>query len=245
MTIKEALAANPIDKIEAEIVLSGLLRKDRSFLYAHPEFRLSKTRTSKLTSKLKRRERGEPLAYILGYKEFYGLKFYVDKRVLIPRQETEELIEKVFNWIKKKNLTAPSICEVGTGSGCIAVTLAKLAPSAKIYAIDIDKHALEVAKKNAKLHGVSEKITFLQGDLLTPLSEKVDLIVANLPYIPTKKISSLQGELRDWEPRVALDGGTDGKELYLKLFKQAMNFLKPSGVIFYEVDGQVFKKSGI
>jgi len=243
MTIREALEDSKLDELEVEIILASLLNKDRSFIYAHPEYRLAHSVLNKLTNRLRRRSKGEPLAYILGYKEFYGLKFFVDKHVLIPRPETETLVDETLSWIKKQGLTSQVICDVGTGSGCIAISLAKHLPSARIYAIDLSKTALEVAKKNAKLHGVAEKIIFLQGNLLLSLPEKVDILVANLPYIPTKSISSLQTEIRDWEPKEALDGGPDGMALYDSLFEQSKLKLKPHGIVFYECDGQIHSRN--
>ena len=286
MLIKEVLKASPINKTEAEIILADLLGKDRSFLFAHPEFNLSKPLASQLADKVKRRASGEPLAYILGYKEFYGLRFFVDSRVLIPRPETEGLVDHVVDHIRPYLKTSPKrhpgesrlsrddsrifriaqnrsdsgqarmtvssgsqkfqsrrlikICDVGTGSGCIAITLAKHLPKAKIFATDINQDALGLAKKNAKYHQVENKIIFLEGNLLFPLSESVDIIVANLPYIRSSVIKQLDPQISKWEPKIALDGGSAGQQIYQRLFQQAGKFLKPGGIIFYEIDGRVF-----
>ena len=243
MLIKEILKTFPINKTEAEIILADLLGKDRSFLHAYPEFNLTRPQEHRYIELLRRRESNEPLAYILGHKEFYGREFYVDRRVLIPRTETEDLVDQIISYIKSnysiKRLI--KIADVGTGSGCIAITLARLLPNAKIYATDIDQSALEVAKKNAKYHQVEDKIIFLEGDLLSPLSESVDIIVANLPYIKSAVIKKLDPQISKWEPKIALDGGADGLALYRVLFKQAEKVLKPNGTIFYELDGKVFK----
>jgi len=242
MLIKEILKTFPINKTEAEIILADLLGKDRSFLHAYPEFNLTRPQEHRYIELLRRRESNEPLAYILGHKEFYGREFYVDRRVLIPRTETEDLVDQIISYIKSnysiKRLI--KIADVGTGSGCIAITLARLLPNAKIYATDIDQSALEVAKKNAKYHQVEDKIIFLEGDLLSPLSESVDIIVANLPYIKSAVIKKLDPQISKWEPKIALDGGADGLALYRVLFKQAEKVLKPNGMIFYELDGNVF-----
>ena len=243
MLIKEILKTFPINKTEAEIILADLLGKDRSFLHAYPEFNLTRPQEHRYIELLRRRESNEPLAYILGHKEFYGREFYVDRRVLIPRTETEDLVDQIISYIKSnysiKRLI--KIADVGTGSGCIAITLARLLPNAKIYATDIDQSALEVAKKNAKYHQVEDKIIFLEGDLLSPLSESVDIIVANLPYIKSAVIKKLDPQISKWEPKIALDGGADGLALYRVLFKQAEKVLKPNGMIFYELNGKVFK----
>ncbi len=243
MKIPEALKSSKFDKTEAEIILADLLGKDRSYIIAHPEYNLSKGQMLSFTNKLKRREKHEPLAYILGYKEFYGLKFFIDSRVLIPRPETEKLIDETIAFVNK---TFPKkkikIADVGTGSGCIAITLARLVPAAKIYAVDVDEEALVVARKNSTYHKTNGKITFLKGGLLSPLPKNIDIIVANLPYIPTGKIGGLQPEITKWEPKVALDGGADGMDLYQDLFKHVNSYLNLEGVIFYEFDGKIYQK---
>lgn len=241
MKIESLLVDTRFDRSEAEIILAQILGKDRSFLFAHPEFKVSPTQVRKLKEYVKRRSQNEPLAYILGYKEFYGLNFYVNKNVLIPRPVSEVLIEKILDHIKVSNLSNLIICDVGTGSGCIAISLAKLLPKTKICATDISKAALKVARRNAKLHKVDSKITFLQGDLLSPLAGKLDIIVANLPYVKVNQINKLPPEISEWEPRIALDGGADGMSLYRRLFAQAKNFLNRNGVIFYEFDGKIHK----
>lgn len=240
MIISDVLKNTEVDKTEAEIILADIIGKDRSFLFTHPEYNLSPSLSKKLLDRLNRRFKSEPLAYILGYKEFYGLKFFVDQRVLIPRSETEELIDPVLNHIRSIRSKSVKIADIGTGSGCIAITLAKHLLNAKIHAVDIDENALAVAKKNAKLHSVDSKITFLKGDLLSPLPEPVDIVVANLPYIKTNDLKTLKREISEWEPRVALDGGKDGMELYQKLFDQAEKSLNAGGSIFYELDGKVY-----
>ena len=243
MKINEIIPNSRATLTETEIILADILKKDRSFFHAHPDHELSEKQTLQFTNLLGRREKSEPLAYILGYKEFYGFKFFVDRRVMIPRQDTEELIEAVIKWAKKENKKPIKIVDLGTGSGCIAITLAKLLTNAKIYAVDIDQKALLMARKNARNLKVYDKITFLKGELLSSLPEAVDVIVANLPYIRTAKIKRLEPEVYKWEPKLALDGGTDGKKVYDKLFLQASTHLRRNGKIFYETDGKVFSKS--
>jgi release factor glutamine methyltransferase len=230
------------NRVETEIFLSHLLDKDRSFLCAFPETVLTKSQVSKLQDFISRRKKGEPLAYILGYQDFYGLRFKVNKNVLIPRPETEALVDTIIKYAGIQTRSDLVLTDVGTGNGCIAISLVKHLPKAKIYAIDIDRKALEIAKENVKNYKVSTRIKVLQGDLLEPLTEKVDIIVANLPYIPSFRIQTLQIEVKNWEPKIALDGGKDGMRYYKKLFRQAEGFLNPGGIVFYEVDGKVYKK---
>ncbi|OGY29733.1 MAG: protein-(glutamine-N5) methyltransferase, release factor-specific [Candidatus Woykebacteria bacterium RIFCSPHIGHO2_12_FULL_45_10] len=240
MRISQVLASCSLDQTEAGILLASVLKKDRTFLHAYPEKQLTEGQNLKFVSLLKRRKNSEPLAYILGYKEFYGLKFLVSHDVLIPRAETEDLVEAALD--KIKGLTRPVVADIGTGSGCIAISIAVNNPRTKIYATDISKKALEVARKNARLHGVTDQITFLEGNLLDPLKEDLDLIVANLPYIPEKRYHDLPTEIKEYEPKLALFSEQKPLSLYQILFSQAKKVLKPAGSIIYEVDGKVFTK---
>jgi len=247
MLINQALKRFNLDQTQLEILLAHLLGKDRSFVKAFPETPLSNDQTRLLKKFLKRRLKNEPLNYILGYKDFCGLRFKVDRRAMIPRPETEELVAEVVKHVyalpsrerpnhwKSNPLT---IVDVGTGCGNIAISLAKAVPFAKIYAIEKSLRAARLAKENITQHNVEDQVTLLRGDLLNPMSEPVDIIVANLPYIPTSRIAMLQPEIRDWEPREALDGGPDGLEHYRRLFAAAPRALKPYGQLFYELDGK-------
>ena len=252
MLIAKALQYDKIDSNEIEIFLSLLLRKDRSFIKAFPNFKLNDNRSLKLKQFIKRRAKGEPFAYILGFKEFCSLKFKVDKRVMVPRPETEELVNEVIKEVyalpnrNRKNhweYDQLKIVDVGTGSGNIAISLAKAIPFAKIYAVEKDKKAIACAKRNIADHKLKKRINLLHGHLLEPIKETIDIVVANLPYIPSTKISALQPEIRNWEPMVSLDGGKDGQELYRELFIQAKNIIKPNGTLYYEVDGNTFIKN--
>lgn len=257
MLIKESLQQNKISPAEIEIFLAHLLNKDRSFIRAFPDFKLNDNRSLKLKQFIKRRVKGEPFAYILGFKEFCGLKFKVDKRVMVPRPETEELVNEVIKeifTIPNKSLRALrtrkenqlKIVDVGTGSGNIAISLAYAIPFAKIYAVEKDKKAFDLAKRNISDHKLKKRIHLLPGHLLEPirqLAERVDIVVANLPYIPTTKIPTLQPEIREWEPLVSLDGGESGQELYRELFFQAKDIIKAGGTLYYEVDGNIFTKN--
>ncbi len=160
----------------------------------------------------------KPVQYQRGFAEFYKLKFVVDQRVLIPRPETELLVEQIIK------ATPHTVLEIGTGSGCIAVSIAKNLPTSKIIAVDISKEALTVAKKNAQLNHVEKQLEFMESNLLSTFeldnNLKIDWIVANLPYIPSSRIPTLDSSVKDFEPHLALDGGADGFELYRKLFEE-------------------------
>ncbi|OGY24037.1 MAG: protein-(glutamine-N5) methyltransferase, release factor-specific [Candidatus Woykebacteria bacterium GWB1_45_5] len=246
MLLSQVLNSTKIDSTEVEIFLAHLLGKDRSFVKAFPENSLNTDQTRLLKNFLKRRLKNEPLNYILGFKDFCGLRFKVDRRAMIPRPETEELVAEVIkhvyalpnrslpNYFTKPSLT---IVDVGTGCGNIAISLAKAIPFAKIYAIEKELRAWRLAKENISHHNVEDQVVLLRGDLLNPINEPADIIVANLPYIPTARIATLQPEIQGWEPREALDGGPDGLEHYRQLFKDATRVLRSGGHLFYELDG--------
>ena len=235
MNIKQTLiwATNKLKiktaSLDAEVLLSNVLKKPKEFLYTYPEKELTNQQTEKFKKLISRRAKFEPIAYLTNQKEFYGLNFYVDKCVLIPRPETELLVEEVLSQIYKLQTKSYkiTIADIGTGSGCIAITLAKHLPKATIYAADISKTALTLAKKNAKKHQV--KIKFYQGDLIKPLkNKKIDLIVANLPYLDDNYKNLLKSSNKmslKFEPKMALRGGKFGLDVYQRLFIQ-INQLK-------------------
>lgn len=241
---------------EAELVWTQVLGCDRLALYLNKDRKLSKEESGFVSSALTRRINREPLAYILGKTEFMGLEFKVNKDVFIPRQETEVLAETVINIVKLLNCPIVKILDLGTGSGCIAVSLAKFLPGAGITAVDISEAALNVAKENAVLNGMAERIDFVEGDLLNngqgqalPLRD-YDLIVSNPPYIPAGDIESGQPEVR-YEPRIALDGGTDGLDFYRRIIRQPPMHLKENGLLLMEMGynqcdaiKNIFQKSG-
>jgi release factor glutamine methyltransferase len=206
------------------------LDKPKELLYSHPETKLTKQQLLEFQNLIARRSQGEPVAYLQKTKEFYGLNFFVDKRVLIPRPETELLVEEVLKIIQSKNYKPKTVADIGTGSGCIIISLAKnVAASRKrqavsFHATDISKPALAVAKLNAKKHKV--KIKFYHGDLFKPLkNKKIDIITANLPYLDNYYKSSKNPGLK-FEPKTALEGYQQGLAVYEKLFRQ-MAGLKP------------------
>ncbi len=221
--------------LDAEVLLGYVLKKPKAWLYAHPEKKLTKSQEKKNKQLINKRLKGGPIAYIVGYKEFFSLNFYVDKRVLIPCPETELLIEEILKSVsvQKRAQKRILIADIGTGSGNIAITLAKHLTGFKIYAIDISKDALKVAQKNAKKHQVKKQITFLLGNLCQPLPEKVDIIVANLPYVPSKEAAKLKHG-----PLKALDGGKSGLKYLKLLLKNAPDYLKNNGQIFLEIDSR-------
>jgi release factor glutamine methyltransferase len=181
-----------------------------------------------------KRQTGLPLAYILGVAPFCGREFQVNPNVLIPRNETEELVEHLLSWLKANNRNNGRVLDVGTGSGCVAITLKKERPSLSVVATDISPEALAVARANAATHEAD--ITFYQSDLLTNLpNEQFDLIVANLPYIPSGELANISPEVTNFEPVLALDGGGDGLALIRKLLTQAPAFSKPGGLVALEI----------
>jgi len=217
--------------LEGEVLLRHVLGADRAGLYAGLEAELSPEDETALAEFIRRRINGEPTAYITGRREFYGLDFLVNPHVLIPRPETELLVEKAVEIAQnRENYT---IADIGTGAGAIAVSLAAHLPGAGIYATDISPRALAVARENAERHGVSDRITFLQGNILEPLPEPVDLIIANLPYVRREEMAP--GGPLDGEPALALDGGEDGLTGIRAFCRQAGGKLKPGGAVLVEV----------
>jgi release factor glutamine methyltransferase len=220
-------------RLTIELLLAHLLNKRRLDLYLEFERDLDESTLTRLREMVKRRLTGEPLQYITGEAEFCGLKFAVDRRVLIPRPETELLVEVV----RKRFKPPGTVVDVGTGSGCIAVALAKQLPDVEVWAIDLSDDALTVARANADRHGVEEKIRFLPGDLLVKLSDSraVDVIVSNPPYIAAGDLATLPKEVRDFEPARALAAGEDGLEIIRRLAMSARRVLKSSGFLALEI----------
>jgi release factor glutamine methyltransferase len=219
---------------DAEALLLHVLGKSKSWLLAHSNEQLAASEASRYGELLDRRYRGEPIQYIVGEAEFYGLPFRVTPDVLIPRPETEHLVEKAFELAA--GFHALRIVDIGTGSGCIAVALARHVPQARITAIDLSAPALAVARQNAERNLVSHRIRFLQGDLLAPVAcEQFEIIVSNPPYVPLADRASLAVEVRDHEPAVALFAGPDGLELCRRLIPAAFAALIPGGFLLLEI----------
>ena len=208
--------------VEAELLLGHVLGMSRTGLYTEPERSLTSTETERLHDLVRRRLDREPAAYILGHCEFYGIDFYVDSRTLIPRPETELLVEKAVELARRiaHQGEQTAMADIGTGCGAIAVSLALALPQAKIYATDISPSALSVAEVNCRRHGVSSQVELLQGNLLEPLPQAVDVIVANLPYVKDCEVVDLSPEIREHEPTIALAGGRDGLDKIREMLEQ-------------------------
>jgi release factor glutamine methyltransferase len=212
-----------------------------TWVLAHPEANLSDAQVAWLDQALARCARGEPLAYVLGFWEFYGRRFHVSPDVLIPRPETELLVQQVLEYLRS-NPAASNVVDVGTGSGCIAVTLAAEVPRLRALAVDISRPALEIGRTNARTHEVAERIRWVQADLLTAFRTECDVVVANLPYIPRPRLAQL--EVARHEPLPALDGGEDGLSALRRLVSGLAGVLRPGGFVAMEIDegqGNVLK----
>ncbi len=240
MTLKQVLsrarrilATNNIEDtpLECELLLRHTLKISRTQLYLDPDRELNPKQEETFWQLIKRRLNGEPTAYITRHREFYGLDFYVDTRVLIPRPESETLVEKALN--HAQNYPISTIAEIGTGCGAIAISLALNLPQAKIYATDVSDTALEVALFNCQKYGVAHRIGLLHGNMLDPLPEPVDLIIANLPYVKESELSRMRSAHS--EPWLALNGGPDGLEKIYQLCHQVDDKLNTDGYLFLEI----------
>ncbi len=221
-------------RLEAELLLAHVLEKDRVYLYANYEEPINQSEREIYRNFIKRRIAGEPVAYILGQKEFMSLTFKVTPDVLIPRPDTEVLVETALALARGGEIRR--ICDVGTGSGAIAVSLAFYHPQADIYATDISLAALGIARENACQHQAG--VLFRQGNLLEPLlqEEPMDMIVANLPYVTVQQAEKLEIGIRQYEPRQALVASGDGLDLYRRLWPQVNRLLRPGGYVLWEID---------
>lgn len=223
---------------EAELLFSSILNCNRLSLYLNKEILLDKNNSVFIASVLKRRMKGEPIQYILGKTEFMGFEFKVTPDVFIPRPETEILVEEVINQVaRSQGHKVTRLLDIGTGSGCIAISLAKLLSDIEITATDISEKALEIAKSNALMNNVFGRIKFIQSDLFTREGLQdacYDIIVSNPPYIPSEEIDKLQPEIK-YEPRIALDGGIDGLDFYRRLISSYLRYLKRSGLLIIEI----------
>ncbi|MBU0708132.1 peptide chain release factor N(5)-glutamine methyltransferase [Patescibacteria group bacterium] len=274
-TAAKQLAHLDSPELEARLLLSHVLNKPQTWLFTHENERINAPMLSKYFTLITRRENHVPLAYLTNYKEFWGLGFYVDERVFIPRSDTEALVEKALSVIAEScrvprgtavishqslqgrginpaTTTELAIADIGTGCGCIAISIAhtltknakllektqsQALKTFKIYATDIDADSLAIAELNAReILGANHSISFLSGNLLSPLPQKVDLIVTNLPYFSEDEYEKSIPEIKH-EPKQALIGGPEGNELINKLLAQAPQYLTPNGNVIYECDG--------
>lgn len=230
---------------DAELLALQLIHRDKAFMIAHPEAKLSAEGAVRYYALIERRLSGEPIQYIIGETEFFGLNFHVNRDVLIPRPETEHLVEKVL--ALAKGFDKPRIVDVGTGSGAIAVALAHEIPSTQMAATDISEPALAVARGNAKQNCVADRIRFLQGDLLSPVaSERFDFVVSNPPYVSENDRATLAVEVREHEPSSALFAGTNGLDIYRRLIPGARAVIVAGGFLAVEVGcGQAAAVAGL
>jgi release factor glutamine methyltransferase len=244
-----ATAGCDTPRLDSEVLLAHVLDQDRAWLYAHPEYALDPSQQAAYHVFVSRRAERRPVAYLTGHQEFFGLDFFVSPHVLIPRPETELLVEQAIHRATtasghpKPRMTKPEswadsslvIADLGTGSGAIAVTLALHLPQARLIAIDISPAALAVARRNAARHGVDDRVHCLQADLLAPLAISVDLILANPPYLSHAELAAAPPEVARWEPRTALDGGPDGLVVIRHLLDIASDRLSPGGALLVEI----------
>jgi release factor glutamine methyltransferase len=227
----------PTARLDAELLLGAILGYSRAQILSRNHTMVRRNHRGRYIALISRRAGGEPVAYILGRQEFYGRSFYVDGRVLIPRPETEELVDRCLNALEGNE--GARVADIGTGSGAIAITLAAERPDLVIHATDVSRDALVVAQSNAKALGVMEQITFHNGFLLEPLAQEppFDLIVANLPYVGTNEIPVMGKNVKEFEPHLALFAGEDGLDLFAPLFTQIKDYhlLKANGVLLLEI----------
>ena len=239
-------------RLEAEILLAAALSCQRIDLYTNFDTEPPEDKRAIFRDYVKRRAAGEPVAYLVGHKEFYSLKFQVDRNTLIPRPETEQLVVESLDWLKSRQATDPAfepgicgprICDLGTGCGAIAIAIAhslkKASKPGKITAVDLSEKALEIAKKNGERHSVSDRIHWIVSDLLMSAEGPFDLIVSNPPYVSEAEFEQLDAEVKDYEPKTALLAGQSGTEIFQKLLPQACAKLNVGGQIFCELSPMI------
>jgi release factor glutamine methyltransferase len=230
--------------MDAQVLLAHTMNKTRAWILAHPEARPTPEQFNALENAVRRLEQGEPLPYVLGRWEFYALDFHATKEALIPRPETELLVERAISWLRE-NPNRRLALDVGTGSGAIAVSMAANIPDLQVVATDISLPALQLARHNATKHAVQERLHFISADLLPPVSRPFDLICANLPYIPSQALEDLV--VARSEPSVALDGGPDGLALIGRLLAEVAADrvrLAPGGLLLLEIEASQGKPAG-
>src|SRR2546421_2334306 len=242
-----AAAGQPVPRLDAQVLLGHVLHVDRVTLIAYPENPLTPEQERHYGQLLEQRKRGEPVAYLVGHKEFFGLDFFVDQRVLIPRPETEQLVEAALKIIRVALAAGmkPVVADIGTGSGIIPISIAVQEPRLlHLYAIDVCPDALEVARINCRRHSVEERVRLLSSDLLTDLPEPSDILTANLPYVGTDEMELLTPEVRAYEPQLALFSGNQGLDLLQRFFTEARHSgkLKEHAVLLLEIGYQQREK---
>lgn len=216
-------------RLNAELIISHVLEYTRLELYVHFEESVSDEHRVEIKNLLLRRAKGEPLQYVLGETEFYGFRMFVTPEVLIPRPETEYLVEKIV----KEHSSIPSILEIGSGSGCISIALKKNFPEAEITSVDISDEALKIAQKNAEENEV--EINFIESDIFQNIEGKFKVIVSNPPYIPDYEYKELSSEILEFEPKLALEADDDGLFFYKKIIRESPEYLLPGGYLYFEI----------
>lgn len=232
---------NPL--LDSQLLLCHVLNVDKIYTYTHKDEVVDDSSVDKFLELINKRKSGYPIQYILGKQEFMGLEFKVEEGVLIPRPDTEILVEYIIELVKNgyfKDKKAINILDIGSGSGAITLSLAYYLEDVHIYSVDISPIALKVSKENAARLGLESKVTFLKGDLFEPLGKMklynhFDIIVSNPPYIPTKDILDLQKEVAEYEPKLALDGGIDGLDYYRRIINESSEYIAKNGVMALEI----------
>lgn len=248
MNVADALASASIrldaagvaePRRESASLLALALNEPNTFLIAHPEYELTADEATRFENYVSRREKREPFQYIAGRQEFYGLDFEVTPAVLIPRPETEILVEEAIKELTKLaelgKLSELRFLEIGVGSGCIAVSILANVPTATAFATDISPAAIEVARRNAERHNVADRLTLVEGDLFAGVEGRFDMIVSNPPYVPDGDIADMQTEVRDFEPHNALFSGADGLDIVRRIIGDAPKHLNSGGFLFIEI----------
>jgi release factor glutamine methyltransferase len=219
--------------LDAQVILAHVLEQTRTWIVAHPETNLSPFQTDQLEKFLAQFTAGQPLPYLLGRWDFFGLPFFISPDVLIPRPETELLVENALLWLNS-HPNRRRVCDIGTGSGCIAISMAKNVRDIKVIATELSFAALKIARQNVLYHDLTQQVQLVNCHLLQPIKAGFDLICANLPYIPTQRLAELQ--VSQHEPRLALDGGADGLRLIQSLLQISRRWINPHGLILLEID---------
>ena len=237
ITSGEALlneAGIPDPRRDSATLVRLAIRRDRAFIYSHPEYEPTEEESRRIDEYLRRRSNREPLQYIRGTQEFYGFEFEVASDALIPRPETEMLVERAVEILNE--LKEPRILDLGTGTGCIPVSILRCIPNASGLAVDISPAALGVAARNAEMHGVLGRLKLIRSDLFEKVpNTNFDLIVSNPPYVPKGDVAHLQPEVREHEPRIALTDESDGTSIIARIIRDSRHFLAPGGVLLVEI----------
>lgn len=237
MEIKSLLEKSSLDVKESVLILSSLLNVDKSYVYTYLDREVSSEVEDRFLKSIDLREKGYPLQYILKERNFMGMDFFVDEGVLVPRNDTEVLVEYIIDYVKENYAGITTyILDIGVGSGAISISLAKLLDQVNVVGVDISEDALKIANKNKEKFNL-ENVEFLQGDLFEPLdnSMKFNIIVSNPPYIRTDVIETLDTEVKDYEPMLALDGGLDGLDFYRRIIKNSKKYIINGGLLIFEI----------